>query len=88
MQQNLIPRYETAPGLEAIYVVQRELVAYVEINTMSLWDSREALKAFLETRPFDHSASEFMGIEFEPHVYAVLTARQLRDLQQGQIEPR
>jgi len=79
MQQELIPRYESAPGLDSIHVLHRELVAYVEITLVSVWFSQEALSVFLDTRPFEHSSPEFAGIEFEPHTYAVLMSRQKQE---------
>jgi heme-degrading monooxygenase HmoA len=67
MQRELIPRYEGAPGLDSLHVLHRELVAYVEITLISLWDSEETWSVSLETRPFEHTSRKFGGIEFEPH---------------------
>jgi hypothetical protein len=87
LQRELIPRYEGAPGLDSIHVLQRELVAYVEITTISLWYSEEDLSIFLETRPFEPTPPEFSGIEFEPHTYAVLMSRQKQEPKQDHNEP-
>ena len=78
MGQDLMPRYKVARGLHSIHILQRELVAYVEIITVSLWDSEEALNVFLETLPSSKAAPELAGISFEPRTYTLLVSWQSR----------
>jgi heme-degrading monooxygenase HmoA len=87
MQRDLLPSYKGAPGLDSVHILQRELVAYVEITTVSLWDSEEALGVFLETETFEDTPREFAGIEFEPHTYVVLMSRQNQQPNRGRDEP-
>ena len=86
MQRDLMPRYEAAAGLQSIQVLLRELVAYVEVTTISVWDSEDALRLFLET-PFDRTAPEVVGIEFEPRTYVILTSRHKEQQKQDRNEP-
>jgi heme-degrading monooxygenase HmoA len=82
-----LPQYEGAAGLDSIHVLQREFVAYVEITTLSLWDSEEALRAFLEAPPVEDTPRNFMGIEFEARTYTVLVVRHKQEPNQGRNEP-
>ena len=79
MGKNLVPRYTGSPGLNSIQVLEREFVAYAEITTISSWDSEDAMKAFLESEPFDRASIEFAGIEFEPRIYQVLMSQTRND---------
>jgi heme-degrading monooxygenase HmoA len=87
VRREVVPRYEGAAGLDSIHVLQRELVAYVEVTTLSLWDSEEALKVFLETRPVEYTPRGFAGIEFEPRTYTVLMSQHKQEPKQDRNEP-
>jgi hypothetical protein len=43
LESSVIPRYETAPGMVKVSLLERQLVAYVEIIIVSLWQSMEPL---------------------------------------------
>jgi hypothetical protein len=75
VERDLIPRYQTASGLESISILQRVVVAYVEVITISAWQSQDALTHFFATWPADMK-HECAGIEFEPHTYTLLMSRQ------------
>jgi len=50
LEQFLIPRYEAASGLISVFLLQRPFVAYVELVTLSMWQSDEDMTRFLESR--------------------------------------
>jgi heme-degrading monooxygenase HmoA len=75
VQRDLIPRYEIAPGLESVWLLQRSLISYAEVITISVWHSEVALASFFENWPFDDAGHEYAGIEFEPRTFVLLTAR-------------
>lgn len=76
VHRNLIPRYEAALGLASVHLLQRQLLAYVEVITISVWDSDAALKNFFRDCPVDDVQNQSAGIEFEPRTYVLLTSRQ------------
>jgi hypothetical protein len=73
MQGTEVPHYEAAAGLTSFSLLQRPFVAYVEVMTISLWQSQQFLTRFLEDRsaeppvPIDYGA-----IQFEARNYTVL----------------
>lgn len=70
-----IPRYNRAAGLESLSLLQRELIAYVEVITITVWDSEDALNRFFQDWPLDDTKCEYAGIEFEPATYSLLMFR-------------
>jgi heme-degrading monooxygenase HmoA len=44
----IIPAYESAAGLISVAVFQRPVVGYVELLTLTMWQSEQALTRFLE----------------------------------------
>jgi len=76
VHRNLIPRYEAALGLDSVHLLQRQLLAYVEVITISVWDSDAASKNFFKDSPVDDKQNHLGGIEFEPRTYVLLTSRQ------------
>jgi len=72
LQRDLIPRYETAEGIESVWVLQRRLLAYDEVTTISVWQAEEALTRFFEGRPLNDPNCEYSGIEFESHTYKLV----------------
>lgn len=70
-----IPSYEAAPGLISVWLLQRSLAAYVELMTISSWQSEEAMKLFVETQlPGDRAKNEYV-IQFEAHTYQTVPNR-------------
>lgn len=88
-----IPRYEAATGLMSVSLLQRPFGAYVELLTLSIWQSEQALTRFVEKQPpADGVESEYGVIQFEPRTYESVVSRdgKLRDdedLQQEQEGP-
>lgn len=75
VERERLPVYEVAPGLDSVHFLQRALVAYYELITISVWDSEEALTVFLEKSTSDSGLQEYAGIEFEPRTYELLLSR-------------
>ena len=48
MRCSVLPCYEAAKGLVSVYLSQREMVAYLEVLTVSIWQSEDALCHFSE----------------------------------------
>jgi hypothetical protein len=46
LSKRVLPLYRAADGLQSVSVLQRELVAYGEVATLSAWDSEEAMLQF------------------------------------------
>jgi heme-degrading monooxygenase HmoA len=80
LESSVIPRYETAPGMVKVFLLERQLVAYVEILTVSLWQSREPLQQFFESRQLTVESQKLMEdvkrkcgvIEGEPRTFEVV----------------
>jgi len=82
VERNEIPSYVAASGLVSVWLLQRRFVAYVEVMTLSLWRSEEALTQFVEKRPpLDSAQVEHHGIRLEPRLYNLVMSREgaLRD---------
>ena len=75
VERDVIPRYEAAQGLEWVSILQRVVVAYVEVITISAWQSEDAVTHFFQHWPAE-AKHEYAGIEFEPHNYTLLMSRQ------------
>ena len=76
-QHNEILNYEIAPRLESVLLLQRPLVAYVELMTISIWRSEKALARFSASQPsFDSTNNEYGGVHFEPRIYEGVTYRE------------
>jgi len=72
-----IPAYEAAAGLISVSVFQRLVVGYVELLTLTMWQSEQALTRFLEGRPpTNNDRSDYGVIHMEPHVYELVSSRQ------------
>ena len=76
VEENELPTYETAPGLISVWLLQRPFVAYVEVMTLSLWQSGEALTGFIESQPEPIDLPNDYGvIHMEPHAYELVVRR-------------
>jgi hypothetical protein len=88
LESSVIPRYETAPGMVRVTLLERYLVAYVEILTVSLWQSRESLQQFLENLQLTMESQKLMEdvkrkcgvIEAEPRTFEVALSREGKTL--------
>jgi len=75
VERNEIPHYEGASGLVSVWLLERRFVAYVEVMTISLWRSEEALNEFVEKRRVDLASSGDRGIQLEPWIYQLVMSR-------------
>jgi hypothetical protein len=67
------PKYEDAAGLISFCVLQRPFVAYVELLTISFWQSEQVLPRFLEGQsPADAEIGSCGAIQLETRNYTVL----------------
>lgn len=76
VQMSSIPIYENAAGLVSVSLLQRPFVAYVELLTLSIWESEYALSQFVEVQSTTDGAKTQHGIiHFEPHTYQLVVSR-------------
>ena len=72
-----ITRYEAAPGLVSVWVLQRTFVAYVELLVISLWNSAHALALFEEIEPpRDQVKAHCSAIRLEAGAYELVLFRE------------
>jgi heme-degrading monooxygenase HmoA len=73
LESGVIPRYEAAAGMIMMYLLKRRFVAYVEVLSVSLWQSQEALRRFVTTQsPMEDDKREYDVIELEPRNFEVV----------------
>ena len=74
---SVMPAYEAAVGLISVSISRRQVVAYVEFLTLSIWQSDEALKRFLEGQPAATGVTSDRGIIYvEPRAYELVVSRE------------
>lgn len=66
-----VPAYQAAPGLLAILVLKRSLVAYDEITTITTWRSTEHMRNCCESSAVTTTSAALLERE-PPHVYQVI----------------
>ena len=72
-----IPAYAATTGLISVSLFRRPAVGYVELLTLTMWQSEQALTRFLESCPAINGLSSDNGvIHMEPHVYELVASRQ------------
>lgn len=72
-----IPVYKAATGLISVSVFQRLVGGYVELLTLTMWQSEQALTRFFEGRPAtNNDRNDYGVIHMEPHVYELVASRQ------------
>jgi heme-degrading monooxygenase HmoA len=84
LESSVIPRYETSPGMVRVSLLERQLVAYVEMLTVSLWQSREQLQQFLENLQLSMESQKLVEdakrkygvIEVESRTFEVVLSRE------------
>jgi len=67
----VIPSYRAVPGLTAIKVLRRPLVAYEEISILTTWKSEEHMRKFSEPNPVSSPDSALIQRE-PPHIYQLV----------------
>jgi heme-degrading monooxygenase HmoA len=70
MRCSVLPCYEAAKGLVSVSFSQREMVAYLEVLTVSIWKSEDALRHFAESA--SRLPTDCALISLEPRVYKLL----------------
>ena len=84
VQKVEIPAYEAADGLVSVTLVRRNLGGYVEVLTLSIWQSEDALRRF--GLPNQDVRKEYDGVAFGVRDYETVLVRQgpspeIRDIQ-------
>jgi heme-degrading monooxygenase HmoA len=75
LQSTAIPIYEAAAGLLWVAFLQRPVVAYVEVMTLSVWKSEQAMARFVGGTPTkDNPASPMGVISMDPHAYELFVS--------------
>jgi len=71
-----IPAYEASPGLISVVLVRREFAEYVEVATISTWQSDDAMARFLGNAVLlDPSQPVSSMVEWDAHIYEMVEAR-------------
>jgi len=79
LENGVIPKYEAAEGMVRVYLLQRRLVAYVEILEVSLWRSQEVVQRFMENELLTEDVRREYGVvEVEPRTFEVVLFRKGR----------
>jgi heme-degrading monooxygenase HmoA len=69
--------YESSTGLISVSLFQGLVVGYVELLTLTMWQSEQALNRFLDDSPAtNNDRSDYGVIHMEPHVYELVVSRQ------------
>jgi heme-degrading monooxygenase HmoA len=69
-RSKVIPVYAAAAGLRWVAFLQRPVVAYFEVVTLSVWKSEQAMARFMEGEAFKDEPTSHMGvIKMDPHAY-------------------
>jgi heme-degrading monooxygenase HmoA len=75
VQATTIPTYKAATGLISVSVFRRLVSGYVELLTLTVWQSEQALTRFLQSCPPIKKFSNDNGvIHLEPHVYELVAS--------------
>jgi heme-degrading monooxygenase HmoA len=70
-----LPVYEAAAGLLWVAFLQRPFVAYVEVVTLSVWKSEQAMARFIGSTPTKNNPASPTGvIELNTHAYELLVS--------------
>jgi heme-degrading monooxygenase HmoA len=76
VQSQVMVDYERAAGLVSVWVTRRPFVAYVELMTVSLWESEWALNSFVKNVSEYRGTVDYGAIRLEPRTYEVLLFRE------------
>jgi heme-degrading monooxygenase HmoA len=72
LRESEAPAYAGAPGLISVRWLHRRFVAYVELMTISTWQTEEALKLFLDSQPTLEDIRKNQGvIQLERRTYEI-----------------
>jgi heme-degrading monooxygenase HmoA len=72
LQTTILPRYRSAPGLVSVQLLRRPVVAYVEVLTLSTWQTEDSLKGFAEIEPaIDRRGFGYGTILLDARIYEV-----------------
>jgi heme-degrading monooxygenase HmoA len=84
LRSRAIPTYEAAAGLRWVALLQRPVIAYIEVMTVSVWKSEQAMVRFVESKlAKDNPANHAGVIQLDPHAYYLIlsTEGRLLDLE-------
>ena len=66
--------YESAAGLVSVWLLRRPYVAYVEVMTVSLWKSTQALHQFMKSQVSEYRGGvDYGAVRMEARTYELAT---------------
>ena len=82
----IVPRYEVADGLLSVFVLKRQVIAYVELDILSFWESEPAMVRFVLAEELGIGpGSEHGAIHLEVRTYTAALVRVHRDRNIGDL---
>lgn len=82
------PAYAAAPGLISVRWLRRCFVAYVELMTISTWQTEEALKVFLDGQPTLEEIRKNQGvIQLEKRTYEIFMSLKGKHQDSESVQP-
>jgi heme-degrading monooxygenase HmoA len=79
LRSKAVPIYEAAVGLRWVALLQRPVAGYVEVMTLSVWKSEQAMERFIEGKlSKDNPASHAGVIQLDPHAYDLIESAEGR----------
>jgi heme-degrading monooxygenase HmoA len=77
--KTVIPLYSAASGVLSVSILQRRLVAYAEVATISAWQSAEFMSSFVKNDLRSYATTQYAVICREPIVYELVSRIVLTD---------
>ena len=69
--------YESAAGLVSVWLLRRQFVAYIEVMTVSLWESALALHQFTKSQVAEYRGGvDYGAVRMEARTYELATLRE------------
>jgi heme-degrading monooxygenase HmoA len=79
LRSKAIPIYEAAAGLEWVAFLERPVGGYVDVVTISVWESEQALARFVEGKLSKEDPASYAGvIQLDPRAYDLIVSAQGR----------
>jgi heme-degrading monooxygenase HmoA len=79
LRSKAIPIYEAAAGLQWVAFLERPVAGYVDVVTISVWKSEQALARFVESKlSKDNPASYADVIQLDPRAYDLILSAEGR----------
>jgi heme-degrading monooxygenase HmoA len=79
VQAQEIATYENTPGFVSVWVIRRLCVTYVELMTISLWVSEQALDQFVESQKSeDRETIAYGAFRLDARIYELAMFREVK----------